>query len=395
MTRRIVSLIMILSVFVFILSSCTDGNSGWSKTKDGMTVLEIGLYAPLTGVYDNYGVDVKNGASLAVDEINKAGGVKGFKLYLDVKDSKSSTENAEDMVSELLDNGMKISLGGVMHDESLVVSGILSDIGIPMVSPSASNNSFSSESRTLSFSLSNRSQGEVAADLIKNSLNYENIAILYNADNNYSKEISDVFESAAIDLGLHISTKQTFDNYNNTDFSDIIKAISESGAEMVFLPVTAAEGALILKQAHGSALKFFATDSIDGILSESSERETIEELYFTSPFFANGEDDSDSQKFSNSYKALYGQIPTQHSANAYDTVYAIAKAIENSGMDGESVLSISVDDFYEKIFNSLKSVEITGASGFTKWTSDDDTVKNIMLLRVKNGKAEKYIPNKD
>ena len=99
----LVAVLMLMSV-----ASC-GSNEKWPVDKEtGLTELLIGGIGPTTGENANYGNSVKNGAKLAVDEINAAGGVNGFKLVLSFQDSQGSAESAVSAYGKLMDLGMKL-----------------------------------------------------------------------------------------------------------------------------------------------------------------------------------------------------------------------------------------------------------------------------------------------
>ncbi len=396
-SRRILSLLLILSVLLFSLLSCFGSSNKWTKGKSGNTILEIGLYAPLTGIHDNYGIAVRNGAELAVNEINKAGGVNGFGFYLDVKDSASFSNNAESAFEELTDNGMKISLGGVISEEVEVFSEFLRESKIPMIICGTASDSVLNESHCFSMSPLNKTQGERIAESIKNNGISDKIALFYNSDSIISREITEAFERKAGELGIHISERQTYTNHSNTDFSDQIRALSECDADWVFLPVSAYDAAVITEQANGSGLRFISAEAVDGIIYETKNRIWLEDMIFGSTFYIGEETSPDSaeKKFSDAYKSFYGEIPTQQAANAYDAVYAIAEAIKKSELTGETVSSISIEVFREKITDALLSVGFDGASGFSQWNSSRYSSRNTELFCIESGKIKKYTHKTD
>ena len=104
----------------------------------GSGELLIGGVGPLTGDYAVYGNAARNGAQIAVDEINAAGGVNGMTLVLDYQDSVGDPESAVNAYGMLIDNGMDVCLGGVLSGENTSIVAAAKDDGILILTPSAS-----------------------------------------------------------------------------------------------------------------------------------------------------------------------------------------------------------------------------------------------------------------
>ena len=116
-------LCMMMAVLMVLAMAACGGepaNNGGNDTPDATTV-KIGGIGPLTGAYANYGLSEKNGAELAVKEINAAGGVNGKQLELSFQDSQGDPESAVAAYGKLMDWGMNVFLGGVLSGETASV----------------------------------------------------------------------------------------------------------------------------------------------------------------------------------------------------------------------------------------------------------------------------------
>lgn len=140
-----------------ILSGCASSDD-WKTDENGLVELVIGGIGPLTGDYANYGTSVRNGAQIAVDEINAANakGVNGFKLVLKFEDSAGSADTATAAYGKLVDDGMKVSLGATLSGETKAVTAAAKADGVLVLTPSGSavdaiannNSAFASASLT-------------------------------------------------------------------------------------------------------------------------------------------------------------------------------------------------------------------------------------------------------
>lgn len=139
--KRILSIFLILLLSVAVFAGCDKGSKTIADPvpdKDGNITLLVGGIGALTGDYAVYGTAVKNGAQLAIDEINAAGGVNGLKFALDFQDSQGNPEAAVSAYGNLIDKGMVISLGGVMSGETSSIVAAAKDDGIFILTPSGS-----------------------------------------------------------------------------------------------------------------------------------------------------------------------------------------------------------------------------------------------------------------
>ena len=134
-SMKIVAMLMAAMMLACLFTACgKDTNSG-DKT------FLLGCTGPLTGDASSYGISVKNGAQLAVDEVNAAGGVNGIKFTFDMKDDKATAEDAATGYDALMDAGMQISLGSVTSGscESFASKSVADNLFFMTPSASAAN----------------------------------------------------------------------------------------------------------------------------------------------------------------------------------------------------------------------------------------------------------------
>ena len=114
--KKVFCLFMAIAMTVSMLVGCGSSGSG-EGSNDGATV-KLGLIGPMTGDYANYGTSTRDGAQVAVDEINEAGGVNGCKFVLQTEDSQGDPDSAVSAFGKLMDDGMNVSLGCVLSGEA-------------------------------------------------------------------------------------------------------------------------------------------------------------------------------------------------------------------------------------------------------------------------------------
>ena len=222
-TKKFVKVVAsaMLALLMLVAACSCSSKDAWPVDKEtGLTELLIGGIGPTTGDNANYGNSVKNGAKLAVDEINAAGGVNGFKLVLNFQDSQSSPESAVSAYGKLMDLGMKVSIGCTLSGENASVVAAAKNDDIFLLSPSASSvSAIAGNDKAFRVCFSDPSQGTASAKYIKDFGLAKKIAVLYDSSNDYCQGLYDTFKAECETDGLEIVTVQTYTGTTNTDFS--------------------------------------------------------------------------------------------------------------------------------------------------------------------------------
>jgi len=387
--KKILAITLVLVMAALCFVSCGKKNDVWTTTEDGKVVLEIGFTGPLTGEYANYGISVRDGAKLAVEEINANGGLAGFELKLLEADSAGSGEKAVQGYGKLIDDGMKVSLGGTLSGENKEVVAAAKNDGLLILTPSASALDSIGEPNAFRLCFNDPQQGEIAANAIKNKGLATKVAILYDNGNDYCVGNVDTFKEKAAELGITIVSEQTYTESTNTDFTTQLTAIKNSGAELVFFPIYAADAAKILRQAAQMSLdiEWFGADGLDGLIEKCGDNVAdAEGVLLLTPFYADSQEGV-AKTFVDAYKAKYGKTPDQFAADGYDCIYTIVAALKQAGITSENIVSMAIPDFNSKMVAAMTKIEVTGATGTMKWTADGETVKEPMILKIVGGKT--------
>ena len=111
---KLVCMVLTLAMLLGLLAGC--GGKGGDDSNGGGSdqTLLLGLIGPMTGDYAHYGTSTRDGAQVAVEEINAAGGVNGWQLKLQTEDSQGDPDSAISAFGKLMDDKMDVSLGCVL-----------------------------------------------------------------------------------------------------------------------------------------------------------------------------------------------------------------------------------------------------------------------------------------
>ncbi len=370
---------MVVAAMLFSLAACGDGGSG---KKDG-AVFKVGATGPLTGEAAIYGVAVKYGAEIAVEEVNALGGIQ-FEFRME--DDTHDTEKADNAYNVLKDWGMDIMMGSVTSSPAEVTAANAFADRCFYLTPSASSpNVVEGKDNVFQMCFTDPNQGSSAANYIKDNFPGKKIGVIWKNDDPYSTVIRDKFVSEAKLVGLEVVSDQTFTDATSTDFSVQIAKCKESGAELVFLPMYYTPASLIFNQsaAVGYSPTWFGVDGMDGILTlEGFDTSLAEGVVVLTPYYA--DDTSDlNQNFVKKYEAKAGATPNQFAADAYDCIYALHKAATAAGLTADMEMSEICDALIEQ-FTSMSFDGLTGKE--MQWATDGTVSKKPNAVVIEDGK---------
>ncbi|GAB4482518.1 MAG: branched-chain amino acid ABC transporter substrate-binding protein [Burkholderiaceae bacterium] len=346
-------------------------------------VIKIGHVAPLTGGIAHLGKDNENGARLAVDEINAAGGLdvggSKYKLELLAEDDKADPKEGTLAAQKLVDAGVVAVVGHLNSGTTIPASKIYADANVVQVSPSATNPKYTEQGFKTAFRVvaNDNQQGAVLANYAATEMKVKTIAIVDDRTA-YGQGLADVVEKVAKEKGVKVVARE-FATDKTTDFNAILTKIRAAKPDVVMyggMDATAGPMAKQMKQL-GIKAKLLAGDGVCSpefiklagdaadILTCSMAGEAVEKL-------AKGEE------FKAKYKAKFNQDVQIYAPYSYDAVYVIADAIKRAGKVDKAA-----------IVAAMPATNYTGVTGQITFDEKGD-IKNgaISMFRVKDGKLE-------
>ena len=346
------------------------------------TVIKIGVIGPMTGGAAVYGTAVRNGAEVAVEEINDLDG--DVKIELITQDDEHDPEKGINAYNTLKDQGVQMILGTVTTGPCLAVSVKANEDRMFMLTPSASAADVTAnKNQTFQVCFTDPGQGIAAADMIKSKAMGTKVGIIYNNSDVYSTGIFQAFKERAAAIELEIVAEQAFASDDVKDFSVQIAACKNAGADLVFLPIYYTPASLILAQAKSAdyAPVFFGVDGMDGILAlEGFDASLAEGVMLLTPFAASSQDEK-TQDFVLRYVIATGEEPNQFAADAYDGIWALYTACVNKGITAET----SYADACELLIAEFPNLQIDGLTGQLKWKATGEVDKTPAVYVIENG----------
>lgn len=384
--KKFISVMLVAAMAVTALTGC-GSNSGSSSKKDADKYY-IGGIGPTTGATAIYGTAVKNGAQIAVDEINAAGGINGKQIEYRFEDDQNDAEKSVNAYNTLKDWGMQMLVGTTTTAPCIAVAGKTASDNMFQITPSASAPDVLSSGNGNIFQVcfTDPNQGIASAQYIAENKLAKKIGIIYDSSDVYSSGIEEKFEAEAKDKGLQIVSKAAFTADSKTDFGTQLQKAKDAGADLLFLPIYYQEASIILKQADtmGYKPKFFGVDGMDGILTvENFDTKLAEGVMLLTPFAADAKDKA-VQNFVKTYKEKYKDTPNQFAADSYDAVYALKAAIEESKVTPDMSAS-DMCDALKGAMTKIKMQGLTGGKDGLTWNESGEVTKSPKAVIIKNG----------
>ncbi len=295
--------------------------------------IKIGAIMPMTGDVSLYGTGTVNSIKIAIDEINKAGGVNGMMIELIFEDDENKPEKSIDAYNKLVTKDkVDVIIGCLTSKCSLAVAPLAQRDKIPMISTSSTNADV-----TLVGDYIFRTcyidpfQGTVCANFAATKLEKKSAAIVFDNGNDYSKGLATEFEKAFIANGGTIVAKEAY-SLNDQDFSAILTKIKEAQPDILFIPDYYSKVSLIAKQVRSlgmTDLAMLGGDGWDEIANNAGDE--VEGCYYINHFSSDSTETA-AVEFVAKYKAAYNNdTPNALAVLGYDAMMIVAEAIKAAG----------------------------------------------------------------
>lgn len=360
-----------------------EDNGGDKAVKDDGTTgtqekFMIGGIGPLTGGAASYGVSVKQGAEVAIEEINAAGGVsvgdKKILLELNFMDDEATAEKAVTAFNALMDAGMNALMGTVTSGAGMGIIDLTYAEGILMLTPSGSAAGLTEYDNAFRLCFTDPLQGVTMANFAKEQ-GYNKIAVIYNNSDEYSTGMMEAFVEQVEANGGEIVASESFVT-DDVDFNTQLTAIKATDAQVIFVPAYYNDAAYITTQADGLGMKlpFLGGDGWDGVIAQTVDPSVLEGAIFLSPFLASDESEI-VKSFVTKYEDKYKVTPDQFAADGYDSIYVIAAAMEKAASTESADL-----------IAAMTQIEVNGVTGSLTFNADGEPNKGAIFVEIKDGK---------
>lgn len=343
--------------------------------------LKIAHIGPETGGAAVYGLATYRGALLAAEEISAAD--NGYTIELLNEDDTHDPEKAVNAYNTVMEKGAQMIVGTTTTAPCIAVGAKAFEERVFMLTPSASSTDVTADKDNVyQLCFTDPNQGSASAAVINEKKLGTKIAVIYNNADAYSTGIYQTFVTKSAELGLEIVSTTTFTD-ETTDFSVQVADAQSKGADLVFLPIyyTPASQILIAANSIGYKPLFFGVDGMDGILTlEGFDVSLAEGVMLLTPFVADAKDDL-TVNFVKKYQELYGEVPNQFAADAYDCVYALLEAAKLA----EVKTGEAAEDICDRMIAAMQQITVTGLTGTMNWSANGEVEKVPTAMVIKDG----------
>ncbi len=372
----VLSLVIILS----LVAGCTSKSASNQANSD---TIKVGVNYELSGDVATYGQNLSDGLLMAIEEINKSGGVLGKQLEPIKVDNKSEDTESANVSTRLATRDKVVALlGPATSGNTKAAIPAATQNKIPLISASATADDVTVDSNgnvreyVFKTCFSDSFQGVMMADFALKDLGFKNAAILADSTSDYAKGLSKAFKETYTSQGGTVLTEEAY-QAKDTDFRAVLTNLKGLNPEVLFVPGYYEEVGLIVRQARelGLNIPILGADGYESPkLTEIAGNDVLNDVYYSSHYSPMDEAE-EVVKFKESFKAKYGKDADAFNALGYDLGYFLKDALERAGEANP-----------EKLKDALASTkDFKGVTGTVSIDEKHNSVKSVTIIEMKNG----------
>jgi branched-chain amino acid transport system substrate-binding protein len=339
----------------------------------------VGAYLSLSGEDAAFGIFTKDGIELAVDELNKAGGVKGKPIKVLYEDDKSNPQEATNKVLQLIDRDKVVALLGEVTSSRSKAGGIVANRKhVPMITPSATNPDVTKVGPfVFRVCFTDDVQGQAAADFIIDKLGKKRIGVLYATDDLYSTGLAEEVKKELKARGGEIVAEKGFLK-KETNFTTYLNELKDAKPDIIYAPIYYNQMTLIARQGKATGLSggmFAGGDGWDADELVNDAGEELEGAYFTN-FYAPDVPWASAKEFRVKYNDRFHHDPSSNAAMGYDAAMLLADAIGRAKGETPDAIRQAIQD----------TKGFQGATGAITMDADRNADKSVIVVQIKGKK---------
>ncbi len=370
-------------LFVAVLLSLTiqcNGPTPSLPTTPTAPVVRIALLTPTSGELDTVGRMLRNGIIMAFDEWNEQGGVLDHRIEWLTYNTDCTFEGGQQAAQKAIAAEHQFIIGPLCSEAAIAAASVIESTEAVLIVPAAPHPlvtvDYQGRVRPSVFGVSYGPewQGEAAARFAYDLLQVDKVAVLTQTGNNYISPLSQAFAQTFTSMGGEIVHQATY-KHDHVDFSEMLQAIDQAGAELIYLPAEAGVVNRLAQQLQTLNLYQTSSSTATGLLllgsdaweSPQLERNNLIGSYFPTHFQPNEKN----QPWADHYKATYSITPNTLAALGYDSATMLLQAINQA------------DTFNPvKVITTLEQGTFDGVIGPTNFTANHTPHKPILFLQI-------------
>ena len=362
-----------------ILAAAIAGCGGNSSSTSNANEAKIALLTTTSGAAAAYGESIKNGAELAVAQVNAD--ANNVKINLLVEDTKGDKNEAINAMNKVISKDKVVAVIGPMLSGEMMAAG-----------PIANKN------KVVALGTSTTAEGitDIGEYIFRNAvpeslavdaairqahkvLGFKTAAIMYSNNNDQMVSVNNTAKKALESEGVQIVATETFAD-KDTDFSAQLTKIQQAKPDIIIVASLYQEGALIMKKMRelGMNQPVVGSNGFNSPAFIKNAGAAADGAIVGTPWFPN-KDDQKVRDFRKAYVEKYGHEPDQFAAQAYDAVFLYEAALKAAGSTTDR----------EKFRNALKGItDFVGVTGKFQFNEKRDPSMEVQVLQIKNGQFD-------
>jgi branched-chain amino acid transport system substrate-binding protein len=366
---RVAAFGVALAMTVGLLAGCGGSAAGGKP-------LKVGAVFILSGNNAGYGLAQRPGVELAVEEINKAGGINGRQIEVTFEDSQGKTEEAVNAVRKLIDKDEVLAIiGPTLSGEMSSAGKVAQEAGVPILGVSTTAQGITDIGNFV-FRNSLPEAGVLphTVGAAKAKYNLKKVAVLWAANDQFSVSGYNTFKEELKKQSIEITTEASF-NTGDREFGPQITKVLATKPDALVVSSLYQEAALFMVQARQAGYKgpIIGGNGFNSPKLAEVAKDAAEGSIVGSPWFA-GRDDAKVKAFVKAYTEKTGKAPDQFAAQAYDGMKLIAEALKKGGENRDKI---------REALAGIKNYE--GVTGKFAFDEKRNPVMTPFVLEIKGG----------
>lgn len=293
--------------------------------------IKIGLAGPVTGAVAQYGDMQFIGAQMAIEQINKKGGVNGQQLEGVVYDDACDPKQAVAVANKIVNDEISFVVGHLCSSSTQPASDIYEDEGILMITAASTSPDITSRGYELIFRTIGLDslQGPTAGNYIADHVKPQNVAVIHDKQQ-YGEGIATAVKQTLEEKGVKVSVFEGI-NAGDKDFSSMISKLKQAGVDFVYYGGYHPELGLLLRQSKekGLNVRYMGPEGVGNSEISAIAGAASEGMLVTLP--KSFDQDPRNQELVEAFKAKKQDPSGPFVFPAYAAVQVIAEGIEKAG----------------------------------------------------------------
>lgn len=361
-----------------------DSGKGGDTAGDAITIAWIGN---TTGDNAQYGIPVRNGAMLYIDQLNAKGGINGKQIQVLEYDDKGDQSESVNAFNLAADKGATAVIGSVLTGPTITLADATYEVNMPQISASATAAGVTVmedggvRSNVFRSCFIDPFQGQTMAHYAKERLGAATAAVLYESGSDYSEGCRDGFVAACEELGIQIVATEAFAT-GDKDFNAQMTNIAGASPDVVYMPFYYGEAGLAITQGRQAGITgtFLGADGFGGIKDYASA-EDLEGTVYGSGYAPGTESVA---QFEQDYLDTYGEsVPNMFAPQAYDAAMLLCLGIQAAEDAG---LTAGTDEYKQAIIGAIAAVDgVQGITGTYSFDANNNPEKSVAMIGLQGG----------